>query len=422
MAELNFNPGDEVRLRLAQQEIDGIFLESPDSNIVLIKLKSGYNIGIPKENILASRILKKYKEAEKKEHKIEINKEKKNIGLIITGGTIASKLDSKTGGVKWLTDVDEFLDFYPKLKVIANVIKIEVPFMVASESMNSEHWIKIAEAAEKMLNDSSIEGIIITHGTDFLGYTGAALSFFLGKLNKPVVLTYSQRSIDRGSSDADLNLICAARMAVSDCAEVMLVGHATSEDNYCYALRGTKVKKMHSSKRDAFKPINCEPIAKVFPDKIEYLSNFNARNNEKVEIDISFSDKVALVKFYPGQSSDILDYYALKYKGIIVEASGLGHLPVSEAHDSWIPKLKKHIKSGFVVCCTTQTIYGRVDPYVYSNGRELLDAGVIFLEDMLSESAFVKLGFVLGHYGWKTKIKEKMLENLYGEITERLTL
>jgi len=421
MVELNFNPGDYVRFRLALKEIEGRVLESNDGSIVLIKLNSGYNIGIPKENILGFRVLKKYKLEEKdKEIKVKGKEGLPSIGLIITGGTIAAKLDSKTGGVKWLTDVNEFLKFYPEMNEIVNVKKIEVPFMVASESMTSEHWIKIAQACEKMLNDEEIKGVIVTHGTDFLGYTGAALSFFLRNLNKPVVLTYSQRSIDRASSDANLNLQCAARMAISECAEVMLVGHANTEDEYCYALRGTKVRKMHSSRRDAFKPINTEPIAKVFPEKVEFISQYRPRNNEKVELDVDFTDKVALVKFYPGQDSSILDFYALKYKGIVIEAAGLGHLPVSETGHNWIPTLKKHIRNGFVVCAASQTIYGRLDPLVYSNGRELIDAGIIFLEDMLAETAFVKLGFILGHQGWKKYVKDKMLEDFAGEISERL--
>jgi len=422
MAELNFNAGDYVKLRLALDEIEGGVLESSDSSVVLLKLKSGYNIGINKENILGTKIIKRFKE-EKVEYEIPKLKDGlKNIGLVITGGTIASKLDSRTGGVKWLTSVNEFIRFYPEIFDIANVKKIEVPFMIASESMDSSHWIKIAESVEKMLNDKEISGVIVTHGTDFLGYSAAALSFFLRNLNKPVVLTYSQRSIDRASSDANLNLQCAARMAILDCAEVMVVGHASINDDYCYALLGTKTRKMHSSRRDAFKVVNDAPIAKIFSDgKIEFLKEYKKRDDKrKVELDVNFNDKVALIKFYPGQDPAILDFYALKYKGIVVEAAGLGHLPVSETGHNWIPKLKKHIREGFVVCAASQTIYGRLDPYVYSNGRELVDAGVIFLEDMLAETAFVKLGFVLGHHGWKGKVKEKMLENFSGEISERL--
>lgn len=421
MAELNFNPGDEVKLRLALEEVEGRVLESPDSSIVLLKMKSGYNIGIKKENILGAKVLKKFKEEEKKEHKIERKEGLPSVGLIITGGTIAAKLDSRTGGVKWLTDVNEFLRFYPELMNIVNIKSIEVPFMTASESMTSEHWKKIAHCAEKMLNDDEIKGVIITHGTDFLGYTSAALSFFLQDLNKPVVLTYSQRSIDRASSDANLNLQCAAQMAISDCAEVMLVGHATTNDDYCYAMPGTKVRKMHSSRRDAFKAVNSSPIAKVWADgKIEFMREHKPRNKGKVKVDAEFTDKVALIKFYPGQTPDILDFYALKYKGVIIEAAGLGHLAVSETGHSWIPTIKRHIKEGFVICIAPQTIFGRLDPLVYSNGRELLDAGVISLEDMLSETALIKLGWVLGHVGWKKYAKEKMLENVSGELNNRL--
>ncbi len=422
MVEINFAPGDSVRLRLAKEELDGIVLENPDPSVLLIKLESGYNIGIPKENILAARALKKYKEESKQKKPLQKSEGKPSIGLIITGGTIAAKLNPKTGGVYWLTDVNEFSNFYPELFEFVNVKKIEVPFMTSSESMTSEHWIKIAEAIKPMLDDPEIKGVIVTHGTDFLHYTSAALSFFLKNLNKPVVLTYSQRSVDRASSDAKLNLQCAARMAIGEAAEVMLVGHASTNDDYCYALRGTKVRKLHSSRRDAFKPVNTEPIAKVWPDKVEYLSKYNSRNNGKPELDISFTDKVALIKFYPGQDSSILDFYALKYKGVVIEVGGLGHLPPSESAHSWIPALKKHIKNGLVICGAAQTIYGRLDPYVYSNGRELVDAGVIFLGDMLAETALVKLGFVLGHHGWKTKAGEMMLSNMAGELNETLSV
>jgi glutamyl-tRNA(Gln) amidotransferase subunit D len=418
MVELNFQTGDYVRLRLALKEEEGTIIESLDSSIVLLKLKSGYNVGIPRENILAGRVLRKYNE-EKKDYDIPQKKELPAIGLIITGGTIASKANQATGGVSPIADADEFLSFYPELLEIVRIKKLEIPFKIFSENMNSEGWIKMAETVKGMLEDTEIKGIVISHGTDTLHYTSAALSFFLRNLNKPVVLTYSQRSIDRASSDASLNLQCAARMALSDCAEVMLVGHASSNDDYCFAMRGTKVRKMHSSTRDAFKPINAKPIAKVYPDKVEFISEYKKAGKEKFEVDTSFTDKVALIKFYPGQSSDILDYYALKYKGIVIEGTGLGHVSVS-ADNSWIPSLRKHIKNGLVVCIAAQTLYGRVDPFVYSTGREMLDAGCIFLEDMLAETALVKLGWILGHYGWKKDVKEKMLENFAGEFNEKL--
>ena len=433
MVNLNFSSGDMVRLRLAKSELDGRVLESPgnEKEIILLKLDSGYNVGVNKENILGSRVLKKFSSADdeiefgsvKAKASREIDNGLKNIGLIITGGTIAAKLDSRTGGVSWLTDVNEFMKFYPELKEIANIKKIDVPFMTSSEAMTSSHWKKIAKSVKEMVDDPEIEGVVVTHGTDFLHYTSAALSFMLRNLQKPVVLTYSQRSIDRASSDARLNLRCAAHMALSDCAEVMLVGHSSTSDDYCLAMRGTKVKKLHSSRRDAFKTVNDNAIAKIYSDgNIEFRGDFKARGKGKTELDDSYLDKVALVKFYPGQDPSILDFYALKYKGIVLEVSGLGHLPSSEAGHSWITTLKKHVRNGFVVCAAAQTVFGRLNPMVYSNGRELVDAGVIFLEDMLSETALVKLGWVLGHHGWKVKAKEKMLENFSGELNRKLGL
>ncbi len=455
MASLNFNigdnvgrvhkspakysQGDKVRLRLALDELDGKVLESPDSEIVLIKLDSGYNIGIKKENILASRVLKKFNLVEEEKFLPKKNNDLPSIGLVISGGTIASKLDAKTGGVKPLTSLNEFAKFYPEVFESVNVKKIISSFMISSESMSSEHWIGIAKAVKELVDDNEIHGVVVTHGTDTLSYTASALSFFLRNLNKPVVLTYSQRSIDRASSDAHLNLECAVRFSLSDFAGVVLVGHGSVNDDFCFALSGTKVRKMHSSRRDAFQPINSKPVAKVFSDSpenrkfsdpttlgrvegVEFFGKHKLRSKENCELDVSYSDKVALVKIYPGQDPSILDFYALKYRGIVLEGTGLGHVPSSDSLQNWIPALKKHIRNGLVVCMTTQCLNGKVDGFVYGNGRELIDAGVIFLEDILPETALVKLGFVLGHYGWKNKVKEKMLENFSGEIGERLVV
>jgi len=219
-------------------------------------------------------------------------------------------------------------------------------------------------------------------------------------------------------------LQCSALAAISDIAEVMLVGHATSNDDFCYAMPGTKVRKLHASKRNAFKVINSKPFAKMFQDRIEILRKYNLRKKGKIKLDTKFEEKIALVKIYPGQSPEILDYYLKKkYKGLILEVSGLGHLPTKKSRNSWINKLKQVQDKGMIVCASAQTIYGRLNPFVYSNGREILNTGVIYLEDMLAETALVKLGWVLGHIDWvksKDKVKEKMLENFSGELNNRL--
>ena len=419
-------PGDYVEVHLTKLIYEGILLETPENEkgIVLLKLDSGYDIGFNRKDVLKIVVLKKNKEIEKVNFEVKKNPEKKNVAVIITGGTIAARLNPKKGGVDWLTSPEDLFKFYPEIFEKVNISKVEIPFMKASEDMDYKDWQKIAKTAVELLNDSNIQGIIITHGTDFLHYTSAALSFFIRNLNKPVVLTYSQRSIDRASSDANLNLQCASLAAISDLAEVSLVGHASSNDDFCYAMPGAKVRKLHSSRRDAFKVVNGKPFAKIFPDKIERISEWKLRNKNKAILDSKFEEKVALVKVYPGQDADILDYYVRKgYKGIVLELSGLGHAPTKRARNAWTQKLKDVQKKGLIVCAVSQCIYGRVDPLVYSNGREILETGVIYLEDMLAETALVKLGWVLGHDEWKKNkkiVKQKMLENISHELNNRL--
>ncbi|MBR9701978.1 Glu-tRNA(Gln) amidotransferase subunit GatD [Candidatus Pacearchaeota archaeon] len=430
------NPGDKVEIHLAKQTYKGVLLESSESGIVMLKLESGYNIGLNRKDILEIEVIGKASE-EKEDVEIKKDADKPNIAMIITGGTIAARLNPRKGGVDWLDTPESLLKFYPGVFDKVNVVKVEVPFMKASEDMDFKDWQKLAKVAEKLLNDSSIQGIIITHGTDFLHYTSAALSFFLRDLNKPVILTYSQRSIDRASSDANLNLQCAALAAISDMAEVMIVGHANTNDDFCYAMPGTKVRKMHTSRRDAFKVVNAKPFAKIDSENVIKLSDYRLRNKSNVKVDSKFEEEVALIKVYPGQDPHILDYYLKnKYKGIVLEMGGLGHVPTQRARHSWIKKLKevqkkslaasedsKESSEGMIVCAVSQTIYGRLDPLVYSNGREIMGTGVIYLEDMLAETALVKLGWVLGHKEWsstKDKVKEKMLKNFSHEVNDRL--
>jgi len=416
------NPGDYVEIHLMKTIYEGVLLETPKSEKgkILLKLNSGYNIGFDKREISYIRTLKKAKE-KKTSLKIEKSSKKPDIAMVLTGGTIASKLDSKTGAVKWLNTPEELFKIYPELFEKVNVSKIRIPFMKGSENMDFKDWKKIAKEVEKLLNEMHLKGVIVTSGTDSLHYVSSALSFFLGKVNKPVVLTYSQRSIDRASSDANLNLRCAALAAISDIAEVMIVGHASSNDDFCYAMPGVKVRKLHTSKRDAFQVVNGKPFAKISKDTLSKISDYNIRNKNKVKADTFFEEKVALLKFYPGQNPDILDYYVKNnYRGIVIEMMGLGHVATKESRLSWTKKLKEVIKKGIIVCAAPQTIYGRLDPLVYSTGRELLETGVIYLEDMLAETALVKLGWVLGHKNWK--IRERMLNNFVGEFNKRLTI
>lgn len=415
--------GDKIEVIINGKSEKGMLLESHDAGVLLLKLDSGYNLGLLKENISEIKVIEKAKEIKKDEKKFELSHKKPVIDFIVVGGTITNKLDPKTGGVTNLINPGELFSLYPEIFEFADV-RIVNPFMKASENMDSKDWIRIAKIVQKSLNDENVKGVIITHGTDTLHYTSAALSFMLGKLNKPVVLTYSQRSSDRGSADSRMNLLCSARAALSDIAEVMLVGHATINDDYCFALRGTKCRKMHTSRRDTFKPINTKPIAKIFPEgRIETITDYNKRgkSNEKIKVDAVFDERVALIKFYPGQDPKILEHYRKKgYRGIVIEMTGLGHV-CTEGKFNWLPELKKQIGKGMFIYAAAQTLYGRLDPYVYAPQRKILETGVVFLEDMLPETALVKLGWVLGHKMWRGSVvtKQKMLENVAGEFNKR---
>lgn len=414
-------PGNLVEIIIDNKTHTGTLLESHDSRVLLLKLDNGYNIGFKKSDIKEIKLLEKKKKEIIDEIEFKLSGKKPVIDFYLTGGTISSKLDPSTGGVKWLIDSKELFSIYPEIFNIAD-IRVISPFMKASENMDSSDWIKLAKLVKKSLDDKSVKGVIISHGTDFLHYTAAALSFMIKNPNKPVVLTYSQRSSDRGSSDSRLNLTASAHAALSDINKIMLVGHATSNDDYCYALLGTKVRKMHTSRRDTFRPINTKPLAKIYPNKtIEKISNITSTNkNQKPELKAVFNNYVALVKFYPGQDPKILEHYKkIGYKGLVIEMSGLGHV-ISEGKNNWITVIKKLTESGMIICAAPQTIYGRLDPYVYSPGRKLENLGVIYLEDMLPETALVKLGWVLAITKDKKKIKELMLKNISGELNYRL--
>lgn len=414
--------GKKVYVALEKQEFQGTILESYDPSILLLKLKSGYNIGIEMGKIKVIEDIK-----EKQEEKIEIKELKSRtnlpeVAVIVTGGTISSRVDYKTGAVMPLTKPEDIIATAPKLGEIIKPV-IESPFMIWSENITADEWKTLAKTIERKINNPNIKGCIVLTGTDTLHYIAAALSFMLGKLNKPVVLTCSQRSIDRGSTDALLNLTCSAYASLSDIAEVMIVSHATSNDNFCFALRGTKVRKMHTSRRDTFRPINVRPLASIYEDgKIEVFSSYNKRNDKiKVRAEQFFEEKTALVKWHPNASPLLIDFYIKNgYKGLVIEATGFGHV-ASGGKFTWMNKLEEAIKKGMIVCFACQTLYGTLDPFVYSTGREFQRAGVIFLKDILPETAYVKLGFLLDRERDKEKVKKLMLQNIAGEFNSRLS-
>ncbi|MEK6852250.1 MAG: asparaginase domain-containing protein, partial [Nanoarchaeota archaeon] len=218
---------------------------------------------------------------------------------------------------------------------------------------------------------------------------------------------------------------CSAYAALSDIAEVMLVGHANSSDDYCIAIRGTKARKMHTSRRDTFRPINDLPLAKISSQgKLEIVNKDHKKKDTSIQVneDTAFENKVALIKYYPGANPEILDFLTdKKYKGIVIEGTGLGHVAASESKLSWLPAIKRALGEKITVCIAPQTLYGRLNPLVYSPGRELAKLGVIHCEDMLPEVAYVKLGWVLGHTQNEEEVKHLMLTNIAGEINRNIS-
>ncbi len=430
MEKFNFSTGDRVRITAKQSVYEGIVMPRPelaDKEHIVLKLDNGYNIGILISSIIKIEKLgaQGLRGSMAQESELKYDSEKPKISVIATGGTITSKVDYRTGGVFPYTTAEELLESVPELAKIVNVKHILKPFTLWSEDMTPNEWGEIAKEVAKELNDSEVRGVIVTHGTDTLHYTAAALSFMLKNLNKPVALVGAQRSVDRGSFDGNMNLICAAHYCLSDIAEVAIVMHGKTDDEFSIASRGTKVRKMHSSRRDTFRPINEFPLAKIFPDGSIVITNPKHRtcSDSKVEADTKFEEKTALIYYYPGASPEILDYYVSKdYKGIIIAGTGFGHVstnPLKE-ENKWLPSIKKAVEKGVFVGITTQTLYGETDPLVYSAGRLIQEAGAVYLKDMLPEVAYVKLGWVLGQTKALSKIKELMLTNVANEFTERI--
>ncbi len=417
--------GDKVEIKTKDDAYKGALIERPGilkGDFLVLKLDNGYNIGIDKKKITKTKLIKPADKKDIKHKKIKQDVKLPKVSILSFGGTISSRVDYQTGGVYADYTAEDFLEMYPELAGIAN-IKARKVKSIMSEDLDFEAWAEMAKVAEEEIR-AGASGIIITQGTDTMHFSSAAVSFMLKDLNVPVIFTAAQRSIDRGSSDAYMNLVCSVIAAAkSDCAEVMTCMHATSSDDYCFLIRGTKVRKMHTSRRDAFRPINDIPIAKVFPDnKIEYMSkDYNKISDSKVSADTKAEPKVGIIFAYPGADPGVIDYYVDKgYKGLVISATALGHVPTENKKSSFIAALKKANEKGVAVVIASQTLYGRVHPYVYTNLRKLsVELGCIFADDMTPETSYVKLAWVLAHAKSLDEVKEMMQNGLRGEIRER---
>ena len=429
-SKLNLKVGDHLLLETKDAKIEGNLLpqtEMGDPNVIILKQKNGYNVGIAFSKNLK---IKTGGEAFQLEKFPKIHLDQKEglpqISLLATGGTIASRIDYLTGGVFMASRPEEVFASLPELFDEIAFRSVTPLFQMASEDIGYRQWQTIAKASAKEFEEGT-DGIVIMHGTDMMGYTAAALSFMIQNLPAPIAMTGGQRSSDRGSFDGALNLISASRVAgKADFAKVCVVMHETTDDNNCLVSPGTRVRKMHTSRRDAFKTIGDIPYARVTEDgNIMMLRHdLPKRKKREVQLNTNYDPKVALIKIFPGISPEILDWYIDKgIKGFIIEGTGLGHTPTfppeEEKERSWTEPLRRAIEEGSFVGMTSQCIYGRTHPFVYRALRTNYKAGVTYLSDMLAETALVKLGWVLGNTQNMDEVKKMMTTNIAGEITER---
>ncbi|MEW6592742.1 MAG: Glu-tRNA(Gln) amidotransferase subunit GatD [Candidatus Hadarchaeota archaeon] len=413
--------GDKIRVEVSDKTYEGVLMpriELGDAGHLVIKLASGYNVGARVDEKTKITLIEKGSPPKLSVPKLKISHDpsKPNVTIIGTGGTIASRVDYRTGAVYPAFTAEEIYSAVPEVAEIAN-IKVVEACSVFSEHMTPELWVKIGKTVTNEINGGAT-GVIIAHGTDTMSYTAAALSFMLNGLFRPVVMVGSQRSSDRPSSDAAMNLISAITVAAkSDIAEVSVVMHGGTEDDFCFVHRGTKVRKCHTSRRDAFQSVNDIPTAIVRGGELKILrDDYNrATSGGKVKLAGKFEPMVALLKATPGMSSGaIFGMLEAGDKGIVLEGTGLGHAP-----ESLFAGIKRATQNGVPVVMTSQCLWGRVDMKVYSTGRDLLNMGVIPGEDMLPEVAWVKLMWALGQSKDKKKVKDTMMTNLAGEMTPR---
>jgi glutamyl-tRNA(Gln) amidotransferase subunit D len=423
LREAGVSVGDEVEVVKEGKSYHGFLMaryEYGDPEVIVLKLGNGYNIGV--KAVYGTRVVKLTASSQpsfKPPPPPQPHPGLPHVAVIGTGGTIASRIDYRTGGVRAAMTAADLVSIFPEIAEIANV-SAEVLMQVYSENLTPSHWTRMAERIDQLLRQG-VDGVVVAHGTDTMGYTAAALSFALQKPPKPVVLVGAQRSSDRPSSDAATNLITAVETASkAPFAEVVVCMHAWHSDDIIYIHRGTRVVKMHTSSRSAFQSINSQPLAVRTGTGLKLLTaDFHRRDEDGYVFNPTFDEHAMLVKFFPGMKPETLTILVEKLglRGVILEGTGLGHVA-----SSFVPVIRELTGSGVFVGMTSQCRYGRVNMKVYDNGRDLMRAGAVPLDDMLPETALVKLMWVLGRFGGKPAyedVKSLMLKNICGEIGAR---
>ncbi len=406
------------------KKYQGVIIDEKPNKIVL-KLDSGYNVGIFKKNIKEMKhktMSQNLKASSDKQKKPTQNKNLPELILIHTGGTIASRVNYKTGGVSALFEPEEIISLFPELGQIARLDSRVVSNML-SENVRFSHINKIVDTIKDSLK-SKPKGIIVTHGTDTLHYVAAALSFLIEHPPVPIILVGSQRSSDRPSSDSKYNLLSAANFALKSGAKGVFISfHEKSSEEKCVILKGVNSRKMHTSRRDAFKPINTEPVAYVDLNNygIHWVSkrgNFDAKGKTKFR-KFKSNLKMGMIYVHPSITKEEIGVIS-KLDGAIILGTGLGHIGLEDENSFVLDEFKKAIKKGTILAMAPQTIFGRINLNIYSTGRQLKEMGVLGHEcSMTPETAFIKLAYLLSNFK-KEEIPELYHTDLRGELSDRI--
>ncbi len=415
LQESKVKVGDTIKVT-EELTYSGILMpryELSDDQHIVVKLKSGYNVGIEVGKIKKIELISSQKLTKEIPSDIKTNSSLPKVLLLSTGGTIASKVDYRTGGVTPALNASELNAAIPELAKIAN-IDAEVLFSEYSENLQPEHWKKIAEKLDTC-SKSEYKGIVITHGTDTMQYTAAFLSFALSGFPIPIALVGSQRSSDRPSSDAALNLISAVRFVIEGNTKgVFVIMHHNESDDLVVSHLGTRVRKNHTSKRSAFKTIGDDPAFLILDKKIEKNLKKEFFQQKDYNPKLNLDTRVALVKYHPGYDPKLIDYIIESgYQAIIFEGTGLGHIGKT-MYDS----VKSAKKKGLFLGMTSQCIDGRVSMTVYESGRDLLEMGIVPLNNMIPETALVKAMWALGNTKSVDEMKNLMLEKIASEFSD----
>ena len=418
----NISVGDRIEVSSEKGKFGGLLMPRVrgKAEVLVLKLDNGYNIGIGFEGSEVKLIEKRKPAKPEKKH----GGGKGDIAILGCGGTIASKIEYKTGAVYPAITPEELRMTFPEIEDIAT-IRSKSLFSLLSEDMNSAHWKILANAVVDEIKDGA-KGIIVMHGTDTMTYTSSALSFMLQDLPVPVVLVGAQRSSDRPSSENEMNMMNAVYAAKKDIGEVGVCMHASMNDDFCYLHHGTRVRKMHTSRRDAFHSINSMPIAAVnyANDRFEVLSPYRKCSPQsRLKVNTKMNDNVAMVYMHPNIKPKLIESLS-DYDGVLLVGTGLGHAPTNPFGDKHarpvLPAIKGLIDSEIPVVMSSQTISGRLCMRVYAAGRLLMEAGVIGDSmDWTPEAAYTKLCWVLGQTKDMKKVRELMMTDIAGEISER---